>query len=140
MDPPVAETGGYPAVVEWCLEKKLTDGFVKSIQITHQAGYVTYYGHLSGYAKGISKGTRVSQGEVIGYVGSTGVSTGPHLDFRVRHNGKFINPLKLKPVNGPPLKGKSLARYKEFSTKRLAMLDDPSLNHTAKMDIEDVSL
>ncbi len=120
--------------------KGTSGGFGKSIQITHQAGYVTYYGHLSGYAKGISKGTRVSQGEVIGYVGSTGVSTGPHLDFRVRHNGKFINPLKLKPVNGPPLKGKSLARYKEFSTKRLAMLDDPSLNHTAKMDIEDVSL
>ncbi|HON61732.1 MAG TPA: M23 family metallopeptidase [Deltaproteobacteria bacterium] len=120
--------------------KGTSGGFGKSIQITHQAGYVTYYGHLSGYAKGISKGTRVSQGEVIGYVGSTGASTGPHLDFRVRHNGKFINPLKLKPVNGPPLKGKSLARYKEFSTKRLAMLDDPSLNHTAKMDIEDVSL
>lgn len=120
--------------------KGTSGGFGKSLQVTHQAGYVTYYGHLSGYAKGISKGTRVSQGEVIGYVGSTGVSTGPHLDFRVRHHGKFINPLSLKPVNGPPLKGKSLARYKEFSNKRLAMLDDPSLNHTAKLDTLDVSL
>lgn len=115
-------------------------GFGKSIQLTHRAGYVTYYGHLSGYAKGIQKGTRVSQGEVIGYVGSTGVSTGPHLDFRVRLNGKFIDPLSLKPVNGPPLKGQSLARFREFSAQRVAMLDDSSLNRTAELDAKDVSL
>jgi len=101
---------------------------------------VTYYGHLSGYAKGIKKGARVSQGEVIGYVGSTGVSTGPHLDFRVRLNGKFINPLSLKPVNGPSLKGESLARFREFSAQRMAMLDDSSLNRTAELGTENVSL
>ena len=115
-------------------------GFGKSIQITHRGGYVTYYGHLSGYAKGIKKGARVSQGEVIGYVGSTGVSTGPHLDFRVRLNGKFINPLSLKPVNGPSLKGESLARFREFSAQRMAMLDDSSLNRTAELGTENVSL
>ncbi|MFY9396766.1 MAG: peptidoglycan DD-metalloendopeptidase family protein [Desulfomonilia bacterium] len=120
--------------------KGTSGGFGKSIQITHPAGYVTYYGHLSGYAKGIDKGTRVSQGEVIGYVGSTGVSTGPHLDFRVKHNGKFVNPLTLKSVNGPPLKGNSMARFKEVSAKRLAMLDDSSLNRTADLGADDVSL
>lgn len=120
--------------------KGTSGGFGKSIQITHAAGYVTYYGHLSGYAKKIAKGTRVSQGEVIGYVGSTGVSTGPHLDFRVRHNGKFVNPLALKPVNGSPLKGNSMARFKEMSAKRLAMLDDSSLNRTAELGADEVSL
>ena len=113
--------------------KGWSNGFGKSIQIKHRNNYVTYYGHLSRYAKGIDKGRQVSQGQVIGYVGMTGVATGPHLDFRVRYNGNFINPLKLKSVTGPPLKGTELAAFKDISTKRLAMLVDPALNIAVKL-------
>ena len=117
--------------------KGWTNGFGKSIQIKHRNNYVTYYGHLSRYAKGIDKGRQVSQGQVIGYVGMTGVATGPHLDFRVRYNGNFINPLKLKSVTGPPLKGTELAAFKDISTKRLAMLVDPALNIAVKLSKTD---
>ncbi len=113
--------------------KGWSNGFGKSIQINHRAGYVSYYGHLSRYAKGIDQGRQVEQGQVIGYVGQTGVATGPHLDFRVRYNGTFINPLKLKSVTGPALKGAALAGFKEVAPKNLAMLDDPSLNIAAKL-------
>lgn len=64
----------------------------KEIEIGHGSGYETRYAHLSGYAKGIDKGAHVHEGDLIGYVGSTGNSTGPHLHFEVRHNGAPINP------------------------------------------------
>jgi murein DD-endopeptidase MepM/ murein hydrolase activator NlpD len=67
------------------------------LQIRHtNREYETYYLHLSRYAKGIGNGTRVTQGQVIGYVGATGYATGPHLDFRVKRSGQFVNPRKLK--------------------------------------------
>lgn len=71
-------------------------GFGNFVSIRHPNGYASFYGHLSRYGKGIRPGVRVHQGQVIGFVGSTGLSTGPHLDFRVSCNGKFINYLKLK--------------------------------------------
>ena len=70
-------------------------GYGKSIAIQHSGGVETHYAHLSRYTKKLKKGQKVEQGQVIGYVGSTGISTGPHLDFRVKKNGKFIDPLKL---------------------------------------------
>lgn len=76
-------------------------GFGRCVQIRHPYGYTTYYGHLSRYAKGISVGARVAQGRVIGYVGQSGIATGPHLDFRVSHHGRFINPLKLGSIRKP---------------------------------------
>ena len=66
------------------------------IVIRHGSGYESTYGHLSRYAKGVRKGRRVSQGDVIGYVGSSGLSSGPHLDFRVKLNGTPLNFLKMK--------------------------------------------
>ncbi len=108
-------------------------GYGKTITIKHPSGYVTNYGHLSRFAKGIKAGRRVDQGDVIGYVGSTGITTGPHLDFRVQHNGKYINPLKLKPVNGPKLSGNALAGFRQVSLKRLTMLDDISLDRSIKV-------
>lgn len=99
-------------------------GFGNTIRIRHAGGYVTYYGHLSRFAKGLKVGDSVDQGDTIGYVGSTGYSTGPHLDFRVSVGGKFINPLNMKNVTGPPLRGSLLANFKRVSNLRLAMLED----------------
>lgn len=108
-------------------------GFGQAIQIKHPGRYVTYYGHMSRFAKGITKGKQVSQGDVIGYVGMTGIATGPHLDFRVSYRGGFTNPLRLEPVNGPPLHGSSLAKFKQISVKRLTMLDDINLDKSLKL-------
>lgn len=73
------------------------------IKIQHNSTYTTGYLHLKGFAKGIRKGVRVKQGQTIGYVGSTGLSTGPHLDFRVWKNGQPIDPLKMKSPSADPL-------------------------------------
>ena len=88
-------------------------GYGKYIRIRHNNGYKTAYAHLSNYRKGISKGVRVNQGEVIGYVGSTGNSTGPHLHYEIIYQNKHINPLKLKLPSGKILEGKELEKFKE---------------------------
>ena len=71
-------------------------GFGKTVILNHYGNYKTYYGHLSRYGKGLKKGSRVNQKDIIGYVGSTGISTGPHLDYRIRHNNVFKNPFGIK--------------------------------------------
>lgn len=74
-------------------------GYGKQVILSHSGGYKTYYGHLSRYGKGLKKGSRVSQKQIIGYVGSTGLSTGPHLDYRMKKNNQFLDPFgtKFKP-------------------------------------------
>ncbi len=72
------------------------NGYGKCVKIKHSNGYISYYGHLNKIERGIKKGIKVKKGEVIGYVGMTGAATGPHLDFRIKKDGKFINFLKLK--------------------------------------------
>ncbi len=89
------------------------------VTVRHTNGYVTNYLHLSRYGKGIRRGTRVSQGQVIGYVGSTGLSTGPHLDYRVTLNGKWINPLA---ISSPAVKPLSEDRLQRFLAHALAVL------------------
>ncbi len=74
------------------------------VTIKHNGTYTTTYMHLKGFAKGLEVGKKVSQGEVIGYVGSTGLSSGPHLDFRVYMNGQAIDPLKMESPPSIPLK------------------------------------
>ena len=87
-------------------------GYGKYIRIRHNNEYKTAYAHLSRYEKGISKGVRVNQGEIIGYVGNTGNSTGPHLHYEILYQNKHINPLKLKLPSGKILTGKELQRFK----------------------------
>ena len=84
--------------------KGYTNGGGHTIKIKHNSVYTTSYMHLSRYAKGLSVGQRVKQGEEIGYVGSTGLSTGPHLDFRVYKNGQPINPLDMEAPPSEPVK------------------------------------
>ncbi len=74
-------------------------GYGNYVEIKHANSYVTSYGHLKSFGKGIKKGARVTQGQTIGYVGSTGLSTGPHLDFRIKYKNKFIDFLKMKNRN-----------------------------------------
>ena len=83
-------------------------GAGKYIRIKHLNGYKTSYSHLSKYASGIQKNVKVRQGQIIGYVGNTGLSTGPHLHYEVIFNGKRINPMKMKLPSGKQLKDKNL--------------------------------
>ena len=88
-------------------------GYGKYIRIRHNNEYKTAYAHLSAYKKGISKGSRVNQGDIIGFVGSTGNSTGPHLHYEIIYQNKQINPLKLKLPSGKILVGNELNRFKK---------------------------
>lgn len=87
-------------------KSQYSGGYGNLVIIKHSNGYETYYGHLSKYGRGVKKGAKVKQGQIIGYVGSTGLSTGPHLDFRVKKNGTFINYLKMKMPPTLTLSGK----------------------------------
>lgn len=116
----------------------------KTVKIRHPNGYQTAYLHLSGYAKGIRSGRRVSQGDVIGYVGSTGLSTASHLDYRVRRNGRWIDPLSLKSVPADPVPHRRLPEFlawrddlrrslvdgEPFDLDRLAELSSPTASES----------
>ena len=94
-----------------------------TVRIKHNSVYSTAYLHLSKYAKGLKVGQRVRQGEVIGYVGSTGRSTGPHLDFRVWKNGSPVNPLKMDSPPAEPLKGDNKTAFDSMTENYKAQID-----------------
>ncbi|MEN8263420.1 MAG: M23 family metallopeptidase [Nitrospirota bacterium] len=85
----------------------------KMVKIKHRGGYQTYYGHLSRIPSKIKKGVKVDQGDIIGYVGSTGLATGPHLDYRIKHKGKFVNPLKIRLPRGKSIPESLMAEFSE---------------------------
>jgi murein DD-endopeptidase MepM/ murein hydrolase activator NlpD len=93
------------------------------VLLRHRSGYKTYYNHLSRVARGVRQGVRVSQKQVIGYVGSTGLSTGPHLDYRVSHQGKFVNPLSERFVPGKPIAKGQRAQYLEYARVLIERLE-----------------
>jgi len=93
------------------IEKGYKGGGGNTVKIRHNNVYTTAYLHLSKYGEGIKSGARVKQGQVIGYVGSTGTSTGPHLDFRVWMNGKPINPLKMESPPTEPISEDYRAKF-----------------------------
>lgn len=84
-------------------------GYGRRIEIQHANGYMTTYNHLSAFARGLKEGLRVKQGQVIGYLGETGLATGPHLHYEVLVNGHFVDPMRVK-----------LARTREFDGPMLA--------------------
>lgn len=98
------------------IEKGYKGGGGNTIKIRHNSTYTTAYLHLSKYAKGLQVGSMVRQGEVIGYVGSTGASTGPHLDFRVWKNGTPIDPLKMDSPPVEPIAKEMKAAYDSVAT------------------------
>lgn len=101
-----------------------------TLKIKHAGNLVTGYLHLSGYAKGIANGTRVSQGQLIGYVGSTGASTGPHLDYRIWKNGTPIDPLKVPQEPAEPVAKENMAKFEAVRDRIVA-----ELNGTATPDM-----
>lgn len=94
------------------VEKGSKKGNGRYLRIRHtNREYETYYLHFSRFAKGLKKGTKVRQGQVVGYVGATGYATGPHLDFRVKKSGRFVNPRTLKLPPAEPVPAAQLASY-----------------------------
>ncbi|MGY4329528.1 hypothetical protein ACVWWG_003945 [Bradyrhizobium sp. LB7.2] len=88
-------------------------GYGKYIRIKHNNGYETAYGHMSAFAKGMEPGKKVRQGQVIGFVGSTGASTGPHVHYEILVNGRFVDPLRVKLPRGRSLEGPMLAGFEK---------------------------
>lgn len=97
------------------------------LKIKHNATYTTSYMHLSKFASGIAEGVRVKQGQVIGYVGSTGASTGPHLDFRVFKNGTPVDPLKLESPPADPIKPSDMPEFKKVADYWMRVMKNPEV-------------
>ncbi|MDC0628554.1 peptidoglycan DD-metalloendopeptidase family protein [Pelagibacteraceae bacterium] len=108
--PIMASGSGTITRARWC------GGGGNCVKIKHNSTYETIYAHMKGFARGIKEGRKVKQGQIIGYVGSTGMSTGPHLHYEVVVNGKKVNSQKLKLPSGKILKGEE---RKEFELKRI---------------------
>jgi murein DD-endopeptidase MepM/ murein hydrolase activator NlpD len=117
---------------------KHQSGYGKHVEVKHNAAYSTLYAHLSRFATNLKSGTRVKQGQVIGYVGATGLASGPHLHYEVIHNGRKVNPAKTKPQKYTPLTGKELAKFKDNIRKvdqMVAELDGSSVGRVAMSSV-----
>ena len=93
-------------------------GYGKYVRIRHSNGYETAYGHMTAFARSTQPGARVRQGQVIGYVGSTGLSTGPHVHYEILVNGRFVDPLRVKLPRGRVLDGPMLASFEQGARPR----------------------
>jgi murein DD-endopeptidase MepM/ murein hydrolase activator NlpD len=109
------------------LKANYSKSFGYRVLLEHHGGYHTLYAHLKGFAKGIRAGSRVKQGQIIGYLGNTGMSTSRHLHYEVHKNGRAINPLTMKQPSNIQLKGDDLTAFKAHIkgvTQRYAALDN----------------
>jgi murein DD-endopeptidase MepM/ murein hydrolase activator NlpD len=95
------------------IKAEFTSGYGRRVEIQHANGYVTTYNHMSGFGRGIVAGVRVTQGQVIGYLGQTGLSTGPHLHYEVIINGNYVDPMAIKLARTREFDGKMLASFKK---------------------------
>jgi len=114
--PVVASANGTVVSAGW------SGGWGNIIHLVHGNGFTTHYGHLNAFAKGIKSGIAVSRGQLIGYVGSTGWSTGPHLDYGIKLNGTPVNPLKLDLPKGEPLSGEKIKQFEEAKKQYAELL------------------
>ncbi len=97
-------------------------GYGKMVTVHHNDVYTTRYAHMTSYAKGIKNGTRVEQGDIIGYVGSTGFSTGPHLHYEIKKHGTLVNPLKIELPSGDPIPEQYLGDFEAKKAKFMPFL------------------
>ncbi|NMB04840.1 MAG: peptidoglycan DD-metalloendopeptidase family protein [Bacteroidales bacterium] len=121
------KTIGDGVVIEKAFQRGGAGNYLK---IRHNSTYTTTYMHLSRFAKGIQKGKSVKQGDVIGYVGSTGLSTGPHLDFRVHKNNQPINPLTMEAPPSLPVKPELLDSFRLVHERVLQEMDSLRLSES----------
>ena len=105
-------------------QKGYTRGNGNYVKIRHNNGYETLYLHMKGFAKGLRNGGRVKQGQVIGYVGATGLATGPHLCFRMRKHGAPVNPQKVKAPSVAPVSAENLDTFRLHAETLLAQLEE----------------
>lgn len=98
-------------------------GYGKVVILRHQSRYTTLYGHLSGVAQGLHKGRRVSQGDVIGYVGATGLASGPHLHYEFRINDVHQNPLAIALPSAPPLAEQRMPKFREYASTQMGRIE-----------------
>ncbi len=105
------------------LYKGWAGGFGRLVKIKHDDGYVSYYGHLSKYAKNLEVGQRIQQQEVLGYVGKSGLATGPHVCFRIAKNGSYVNPTRLRTPPADPVPPQFENAFHSIRDRRLAQLD-----------------
>jgi murein DD-endopeptidase MepM/ murein hydrolase activator NlpD len=110
-------------------------GYGKYVRIKHNNGYETAYGHMSAFAKGMEPGTRVRQGQVIGFVGSTGRSTGAHVHYEILVNGRFVDPMRVKLPRGRSLEGPILAGFE----KERDRLDNMMNNRNGSARVSDAT-
>lgn len=117
------------------LQAGVHGGYGNYVRLRHNGTYQTAYAHMKGFARGIRKGARVRQGQIIGYVGTTGRSTGPHLHYEVLTDGRQINPLGLKLPSGETLKGTELAKFQamrnELDTRYASLHPDVRIARSA---------
>ena len=99
-----------------------TKGNGNFIEIHHSNGYSTLYLHMSQFARGIKKGKRVKQGQIIGYVGATGLATGPHLCFRMRNDGIPVDPTKVNIPSPPAVSSENMAEFRTLASPLLSQL------------------
>jgi murein DD-endopeptidase MepM/ murein hydrolase activator NlpD len=92
-------------------------GYGKFVLLRHNNGYETAYGHMTAFARNLEEGTRVRQGQVIGFVGSTGLSTGAHVHYEIRINGRFVDPMRVKLPRGRELQGPMMAEFERERTR-----------------------
>jgi len=108
------------------------NGYGNVVELQHGERHTTVYGHLSRFAEGIAPGTRVQQGQIIGYVGQTGIATGPHLHYEFRIAGQHRDPLTVKLPPATPLKDQKLAEFKEKTAPLLAQLENLKESKTSR--------
>jgi murein DD-endopeptidase MepM/ murein hydrolase activator NlpD len=109
-------------------------GYGNVIMVNHQGRYTTVYGHLSHFAKGLHKGQRVAQGDVIGYVGMTGLTTGPHLHYEFRVNGQQRDPLRVALPDAKPIASADLAAFEPAANELVARLNLLRNTNLAQLD------
>jgi len=127
-----AVADGVVVSCEW------SGGFGNQVILRHMNGYTTYYGHLSRYGPGIRRGVRVKQMQTIGYVGSTGLSTGPHLDYRLAKDGGFRNPLKETFPTGVPIAKGEMETFQKKRDERMASLQGETPSQQLKFPLPSV--
>jgi murein DD-endopeptidase MepM/ murein hydrolase activator NlpD len=115
-------------------------GYGNQVRVKHQGGWETSYSHMSRFAKGIKNGQRVAQGQVIGYVGSTGMSTGPHLHYEIALNGRKQNPVGAKIPQGNSLSGAELAAFRSQKSKIDAVLAQAATREDAPQQLASLDL